>query len=624
MCRMCTVLPCGQADDNVNDSNITETRTTTTTATATASTTTSISLLAARISGHFDFVADRVDDEAVELASEVSLSEALGVAVWQLNVTVLPTENSWHVLYTVDLGAEFRHVLVAGHRVLVDSSSFQAILSQELARRSTSPQRVTETFNLLVFAALQIQEIDPAILNSTSTTATSLTQTTTTTTQTVLVSLKLLSATVREPFNSVLFGFNVPARFTAPSDGTGCRPAAFSTQTWESLGHLPHCRWVNASQLEIRFGKGATAQLGQILVTSPAGFEPMGNVAFLDSPPFQAVLEAEAMGRVTPRLSHPTAVQSCSRVTFSILGSRGGAGRPLQVKWSINLPTFTVVRDSLQAMVDAANAEGSRALEFPPENFSVAVQRARIVLGEISYAKVPIHVNITAQVSNWLGATTSASGMVTVLKEEEPLPVLVATSPKVQHVSTQEETIFSIMTLSNKLSECVDPLNTSSLNVKVEWEYKPDAGRIWHSLQTVQNLTDISNAPNTLRFAPFTFPPNTAHQFRVLVQYEGTTVMRRPNITFNLTVASRQPPVAKIQGPSEVGASCPFVLNASQSRDDWTRDAELVFNWSCAPLDGAGSCNVQNFAEGNFARADGSGVNGALMNVHGGQLATEL
>jgi len=536
-------------------------------------------------------------------------------------VSVVSTD-SWHVSYTVDLGTEFRDVLVAGHQVMVDSSGFAALLSQELAARSASPQRVRASFELRVFARLQIQGIDPAVLNSTSTTVTSLTQTTTTTTRTILVSLKLLSAIVREPFDSVVLAFNLPTRFGFAVDRSGCSPDAFSSRTWESLGDAQSCRWRNETELEVMFGRGATLQLGQVLVTSPAGFEPTGNVAYLDAPALQVMMEAEGTGQVTPRLSHPTAVQACSRVSFSTLGSTGGKGRPLQVKWFLGPPIFRVVREALQGMVDMANSEDSRILEFPPANFSVAVQEVRIVLGEISYAKIPVHVNVTAQVSNWLGATSNISGMVTVLKEEEALPVLVPSSPSIQHVATQDETGFSIMTLSNKLAECVRPLNTTSLNVLVEWEYRPDPGRVWHRLGTLQNLTDISKTPNSIRFAPFTFPPSTAHQFRVFVQYEGTSPMRRPNVTFNLSVASRQPPTAIIRGPSEVGASCPFFVNASRSRDDWSLDAELVYTWSCRPLEGTGSCNLPNLADANFSRTDGTGASGMLMHVPGRHLAT--
>ncbi|CAE7238136.1 unnamed protein product [Symbiodinium sp. CCMP2592] len=594
------------------EADVNASHTQTTTETSTASTTTSISLLAARVLGHFEFVADELDDDAVEYASEVSLSEALRVAAWQLNVSVVSTD-SWHVSYTVDLGTEFRDVLVAGHQVMVDSSGFAALLSQELAARSASPQRVRASFDLRAFARLQIQGIDPAVLNSTSTTVTSLTQTTTTTTRTILVSLKLLSAIVREPFDSVVLAFNLPARFGFAVDRSGCSPDAFSSRTWESLGHPQSCRWRNETELEVMFGRGATLQLGQVLVTSPAGFEPTGNVAYLDAPALQVRMEAEGTGQVTPRLSHPTAVQACSRVSFSTLGSTGGKGRPLQVKWFLGPPIFRVVREALQAMVDMANSEDSRILEFPPANFSVAVQEVRVVLGEISYAKIPVHVNVTAQVSNWLGAASNISGMVTVLKEEEALPVLVPSSPSIQHVKTQDETVFSIMTLSNKLAECVRPLNTTSLNVVVEWEYRPDPGRVWHRLGTLQNLTDISKTPNSIRFAPFTFPPNTAHQFRVFVQYEGTSPMRRPNVTFNLSVASRQPPTAIIRGPSEVGAGCPFFVNASRSRDGWSLDAELAYTWSCRPLEGTGSCNLPNFADANFSRTDGTGASGMLM-----------
>ncbi|CAE7602712.1 unnamed protein product [Symbiodinium microadriaticum] len=610
--------PRRSAEIEADDVNANQTQTTTT---STASTTTSISLLAARVLGHFEFFADELDDDAVEQAAEVSLSEALRVAAWQLNVTVVSTD-SWHVSYAVDLGTEFRDVLVAGQQVVVDSSGFEALLSGELAARSASPQRVRASFDLRAFARLQIQGIDPAVLNSTSTTVTSLTETTTTTTRTTLVSLKLLSAIVREPFDSVVLAFNLPARFGfAVISGSGsCSPDAFSTRTWESLGEPRSCRWRSETELEVMFGRGATLRLGQMLVTSPAGFEPTGNVAYVDAPALQVMMEAEGTGQVTPRLSHPTTVQACSRVSFSTLGSTGGKGRPLQVKWFLDPPIFRVVREALQAMVDMANSEESRILEFPPANFSVAVQQVRIVLGEISYAKIPVHVNVTAQVSNWLGAASNISGMVTVLKEEEALPVLVPSSPSIQQVASQDETAFNIMTLSNKLSECVRPLNTTSLNVLVEWEYRPDPGRVWHRLGTLQNLTDISKTPNSIRFAPFTFPPNTAHQFRVFVQYEGTSPMRRPNVTFNLSVASRQPPTAMIRAPSEVGASCPFFVNASQSRDDWSLDAEILYIWSCRPLEGTGSCNLPNLADANFSRTDGTGASGMLMHIPGGHL----
>ena len=63
------LLP-SQVDDDANESNTTHTQTTT--STTTASTTTSMALPAARVSGHLEFRASFVDDDAVQVAAEVT------------------------------------------------------------------------------------------------------------------------------------------------------------------------------------------------------------------------------------------------------------------------------------------------------------------------------------------------------------------------------------------------------------------------------------------------------------------------------------------------------------------------------------------------------------------------
>ncbi|CAJ1373600.1 unnamed protein product [Effrenium voratum] len=605
-----------EAEEDANSSNYSLT------SSSTATTTTSLFYLAAEVSGYVRFAARDVNREGALAACEAALSETLGIAAWQLNTTAeLIEDATWHVSYSfvVD-GDALVGMLQAARATAADTSEFTERLRQMLVH---SESFVAGSLQMVVFADPHVEEVDVFVLNSTSTTKTSVTHTSTTTTQTRLVNLVLESAVIQDPFLSVKMHFNRQARFVGQSDASGCYAGGFPIKTWQSFGHSPRCHWVDPETLEIFFGRAATLAPGEMLYTALGGFEPSGNVVWSTVPSLSTQVVAEGAVEVSPALFYPRTALSCSRVTISAEGSVGGVHRPLEVTWFINPPTFDAVREALQGAVDAANAERSRVLQFSPIVWSNAIQILRVIFGEISYFKIPVHVNITAQVSNWLHAATNISGTVTLSKQQESMPELLPLATELQ-VSPHEEVNFEVTTRPTNMTGCVGTVAANvETDVQIEWEYRPSGFGVnlpWLKLSGLRNLTDNSKAPNMISFASNSFAPNTHHQFRALASYKiDVPPVQRPNVTFNLTIRPSESPAAIIAGPSEVGVNCSFTLNASQSMDVSMNNplSDLIFLWTC---DASMACDLFNFAAENQHSTDGTGASGKVMHVMGGQL----
>merc|ERR1740123_2822677 len=103
-----------------------------------------------------------------------------------------------------------------------------------------------------------------------------------------------------------------------------------------------------------------------------------------------------------------------------------------------------------------------------------------------------------------------------------------------------------------------------------------------------------------VRFAAFTFQPDSGHEFKAVASYPDTSAEAvKPEVIFSLTVKPTAPPAAAIVGPDKTSLACEFSLSAECSQDlslPPTEPARLTFEWSCTPRRSSTPCyHLSNF-----------------------------
>eukprot|EP00930_Biecheleria_cincta_P054301 TRINITY_DN4031_c0_g1_i1.p1 TRINITY_DN4031_c0_g1~~TRINITY_DN4031_c0_g1_i1.p1 ORF type:complete len:1917 (+),score=290.80 TRINITY_DN4031_c0_g1_i1:241-5751(+) len=449
----------------------------------------------------------------------------------------------------------------------------------------------------------------PTASTSTMTTS-STTGSATTTTSSTLFFVRLESAEMRRGFTEIFLTFNAPVMLTGQTSFSRLVPckSVFAASTTASLGFLPECAWLEEGRnLRVTLGSETTGvemiRLGQ-LMTIPAGTLTVNRFAVSlpagPTPHLNAsVFATESL--VRPRVllaAQPQLSQSCGRISVSVAGSTGSAGRALQMTWRFGPKSTKGLADLLAA---ALPAPGVDFFMIRPTDLSAAV---KTYLDEMPGSSA-LQLEFVVNASNWLGLSDEGSAIVSIEAAGEPVPVVSPTTSTVLEISSAENAEFGIETSFVDPSQCTSAIGIAnappSTEVVIVWEYRQLGASNWTQLDRIPQLQDLARSPGDIRFAPFTFTPGSQHQFKATASYvSSSSAARKPSYTFNLTVTPRAAPVPVIAGPSEVAEACAFELDASGSVDASLPPGatpDLTYDWSCYALtDNATDCSTGNMS----------------------------
>lgn len=309
----------------------------------------------------------------------------------------------------------------------------------------------------------------------------------------------------------------------------------------------------------------------------------------------------------------PTIAMPCNRATFTPVVT-SGILPPMTYIWTWGSGTPSAVQATLQRIMDAANngEHGAGELSLSLESLAPIVAQGAVT------------VEVKVAVVNREGTRATASGRLQV-RQTDPPPTVAAEGPTVVQITPDEE-----MSLSVKTGETAPAC--SSREVAVRWEYTNPRLPNWRNLtDTEPRLASISPLQRVLVLPPFTFAAGSLHMFRAYVSFTrgGVAVdtgSSLPPVVFRVIVGSVLPPAALVRGPRVVSRTCGFALRAEVVSVHAALPSMLLFRWTCtlvSPVGFPAACLVlPNYA--NASKTDGSGLEGDVLSIPGGQLMAGL
>ncbi|CAJ1364916.1 unnamed protein product [Effrenium voratum] len=382
----------------------------------------------------------------------------------------------------------------------------------------------------------------------------------------------LVSAEFSEDFSALLLTFHrvVTAAELVPTTCTD----AFGNVTRDALGSGITCK-VIGSQMRVTLGEGASLLLGEIIHMNTA----RGSAAVTS--------RSKAPSVVSILSATPSVTQACDPVVL-LLQASGAAGRALNIKWMTDRP------GSLQNLLDSATEDSASSLTLSP----TLLQE---ILATVEGDSASITVNVSVQVSNWLGQNATASAAVTLLKSASLIASIQASGPA--QLVRQFDDPLELEVTTSIGSTCESNLEAK---LTTTWHYRPSDSATWMTLAEA-GLSDLSAMPNILRLAPYALPSGS-HELRATAAFEGA-VGESDSLAFSITVESPTLDF-EISGPQSVGVGCGFELGATVAASH--PDAVLTYQWACLQPD---NCNsIANFAA-SAEVLDGSGYSGARLAV---------
>ena len=229
----------------------------------------------------------------------------------------------------------------------------------------------------------------------------------------------LVSAEFTAGFSTLLLTFD--AMVTPQALFTTTCASGFNEALGQKLGSDFACN-VAGSQMAITLGQGATLVLGD-------------SISLLTTAGLVSVTSSLSVVEVSGFLSAtPPAVQPCDSVTL-LLQAAGSAGRPLQVEW-LSSSSST----QLASLLSAATSSSSASTVLSPSVLASMLSAAQVEVGQ------NLNFQVSARVTNWLGASTVMNTSVLLLGGGEPTASIMAVGPTMVSRSLDEDVEMEVAT----------------------------------------------------------------------------------------------------------------------------------------------------------------------------------
>lgn len=332
------------------------------------------------------------------------------------------------------------------------------------------------------------------------------------------------------------------ASLTPPGTAVGCC-TLFTSDTCTSLGLGATCAMdAEGTTMVARMGLQPTIRPNDVL-------------QLRDTLAFQAaVVSLPPVDPVRPQavIVAPARIGVCDRLTLDGSLSTGGAGRPMQLRWSV---------------VSVA----PNATELAEFLASLPLTTRRVEL-EVEQLQPGHQYTFTLLAVNYL-SHNGTTATVTIQKGNMPLPqVFIAGQPTLT-ITRDRALQFS--------ADASMPACGTYQNVGLDFQWVWDAA--------LPSAAFTTRNPRVLSIAPRTLHVGKTYNFTVLVSVRGAAAVRNSAAVW-VTVAAG-PVVATIAGGDRVaGVEQELQLDASPSRDTDYADTELQFSWACADSESGHPC----------------------------------